>query len=75
MRVMAIVWNFTLAVHSLRVYISSFPRGNTHVDYTFDLAKHGGDGLADEGNLAEDASLSDKDVEQDLVGSDELDRR
>jgi hypothetical protein len=46
--------------------------GRTDIDDVLDLAKDSGNGLADDGDGVEEASLADEDVEEGLVGADEL---
>jgi hypothetical protein len=47
-------------------------RGSTDIDDVLDLAKDSGDGLADDGDGVEEASLADEDVEKGLVDADKL---
>jgi hypothetical protein len=46
--------------------------GKTDIDDVLDLAKDSGDGLADDGDGVEEASLADEDVEEGLVNADKL---
>jgi hypothetical protein len=45
---------------------------DTYINNTLDLAKHGGNRLANERNSLEETSLSDEDVKKDLVNTDKL---
>jgi hypothetical protein len=78
MRPKAMVWvvlareNVTLTLNLDRIKREGEGRGRTDIDDFLDLAKDSGDGLADDGDGVEEASLADEDVEEGLVDADKL---